>query len=191
MPYIDHNVRLVWRKDTEPPPRSATRQYPEQVARAVFVDCFSGASGDMLLGALVDAGVRLDDLQAGLAGLPISGWTLEASAVQDHGLAGTRVRVVLDAVDQPHRGLHDLEAIVAGASSLPETVRERARAVFQRLAEVEASIHATTVDAVHFHEVGAVDAIVDVVGVVLGLHLLEVDWARIVCSGLPTGSGWV
>ncbi|HTD76244.1 MAG TPA: nickel pincer cofactor biosynthesis protein LarC, partial [Chloroflexota bacterium] len=149
-------------------------------------------SGDMLLGALLDAGVPLDDLQAGLASLPITGWQLTAAPVQQHGLSGTRASVEVEASqEQPHRGLHDVEAIVGGATGLPESVRERACGVFHRLAEVEAAIHATSVEAVHFHEVGAVDAIVDVVGVLLGLHLLEVDWSRIVCSGLPTGSGWV
>jgi uncharacterized protein (TIGR00299 family) protein len=158
--------------------------------RAVLVDCFSGASGDMLLGALVDAGLDLDALQDGLRGLPVEGWSLEATRAHQHGLSGTRVRVQVGPDDQPHRGLGDVLAIVDGAA-LPGDVVERASGVFRRLAEVEATIHATSVDAIEFHEVGALDAIVDVVGVVLGLSLLGVDWARIVCTGLPLGSGWV
>jgi pyridinium-3,5-bisthiocarboxylic acid mononucleotide nickel chelatase len=164
------------------------------VRRAVYVDCFSGASGDMLLGALLDAGVDLDQVRAGLACLPITGWQLSAEPVVDKGISGTRARVTLkNQAAQPHRSLSEIECIVRGAheNTLPEAVQERACAVFRRLGEVEASIHATGVEEVHFHEVGAVDAIVDVVGVVLGLHLLQVDWSRIVCSGLPTGSGWV
>ena len=162
------------------------------MARAVYLDCFSGASGDMLLGALLDAGVSLDELRTGLRSLPVGGWTLEADAVRQHGLGGTRARVKLEQPDQPHRGLTDVLRIVDGsAGALPHTVVERAAQVFERLAEVEASIHGTTVEAVEFHEVGAIDAIVDVVGVVLGLHLLDVDWSRVLCSGLPLGSGWV
>jgi uncharacterized protein (TIGR00299 family) protein len=159
--------------------------------RAVYVDCFSGASGDMLLGALLDAGASLDDLRAGLHTLPVSGWELSAEPVQDKGLSGTRARVSLEEVEQPQRSLSDIETILRAADGLPEVVGDRTCDVFRRLAEVEAAVHGTSLEEVHFHEVGAVDAIVDVVGVVLGLHLLEVDWSRLVCSGLPLGSGWV
>ena len=167
------------------------------MARAVYVDCFSGASGDMLLGALLDTGVALDDLRQGLATLPVSGWQLTAEAAQQHGLHGTRARVRLEAHEHEpghghehgHRGLAQVLAIVR-ASALPMDVIERACAVFTRLAEVEAFIHGTSTDAVEFHEVGAIDAIVDVTGVVFGLHLLGADWDRIGCSGLPLGSGW-
>jgi pyridinium-3,5-bisthiocarboxylic acid mononucleotide nickel chelatase len=160
------------------------------VGRAVYVDCFGGVAGDMLLGALLDAGVSLEALRAGLQTLPVSGWTLETEAVRQHSVGGTRARVRVAAPDQPHRGLSDVLRIVRGGA-LATAVVERAARVFERLAEVEAGIHGTTVDAVEFHEVGAIDAIVDVVGVVLGLHLLEVDWSRVLCSGLPLGSGWV
>lgn len=159
------------------------------MARVAYVDCFSGASGDMLLGALLDAGVAIDQLRAGLATLPVRGWTLQAQPAAQHGISGTRARVVLDhETDQPHRGLSDVASVVAGGS-LPVAVRDQALAVFRRLATVEASIHGTTVEEVRFHEVGAIDAIVDVVGVVLGLHLLGIE--AVFCSGLPTGSGWV
>jgi pyridinium-3,5-bisthiocarboxylic acid mononucleotide nickel chelatase len=157
---------------------------------AVYVDCFSGASGDMLLGALLDAGVALDQLRAGLGSLPVGGWTLEAEPARQHGLGGTRARVHLTEQTQPHRGLSDVLRIVRGGT-LPDEVVERASRVFEQLAQVEATIHATSVEQVEFHEVGAVDAIVDVVGVVLGLRLLGTDWSRIECSGLPLGSGWV
>src|ERR1700730_14199715 len=161
------------------------------MGRPVFVDCFSGASGDMLLGALLDAGVSLQDLRAGLLLLPIGGWSLDAEAMQSHGLSGTRAKVTLTEPDQPHRGLSEVLRIVRQGSGLPSAVIDRACAVFERLAEVEAHIHGTSVDEVEFHEVGAIDAIVDVVGVVLGLSLLEVDWTQLHSSGLPTGSGWV
>jgi uncharacterized protein (TIGR00299 family) protein len=144
----------------------------------------------MLLGALLDAGVSLDDLRTGLRSLPIGGWSLDAESVHSHGLPGTRAKVKLTEPDQPHRGLGEVVRIVR-QGSLPAAVTDRACAVFERLAEVEAHIHGTSVDEVEFHEVGAIDAIVDVVGVVLGLSLLRVDWAKLTCSGLPTGSGWV
>src|SRR6266851_3649012 len=161
------------------------------MSRAVLVDCFSGASGDMLLGALVDAGVAVDSLRDGLLGLPVRGWRLEAGPAQQHGIGGTRARVVLEESEQqPHRGLPEVLRII-GQGGLSSEVEARATAVFQRLAEVEAAIHGTSVEEVEFHEVGAIDAIVDVVGVVLGLHLLGADWAQISCSGLPLGSGWV
>ena len=160
------------------------------MTRAVLVDCFSGASGDMLLGALIDVGVSVDDVRDGLSSLPVRGWHLSAESATQHGLSGTRARVTLDERDQPHRGLRDVLAIIR-AGRLPEAVAQRATAVFTRLGEVEAAIHGTSVDEVEFHEVGAIDAIVDVVGVVLGFHLLDADWERIVCDGVPLGSGWV
>jgi pyridinium-3,5-bisthiocarboxylic acid mononucleotide nickel chelatase len=157
---------------------------------AVYVDCFSGASGDMLLGAVLDAGVALEQLRDGLRSLPVGGWSLEAEAARQHGLGGTRARVRLTERDQPHRGLSEVLRIVRGGA-LPGGVVERASRVFEALAEVEARIHGTSVEQVEFHEVGAIDAIVDIVGVVLGLHLLGADWEQIQCSGLPMGSGWV
>ncbi|HEY1297335.1 MAG TPA: nickel pincer cofactor biosynthesis protein LarC, partial [Chloroflexota bacterium] len=160
------------------------------MTRAVLVDCFSGASGDMLLGALIDAGVAVEDLRAGLASLPVRGWSLSAEPARQHGLGGTRAKVVLDEREQPHRGLPEILTILR-SSELPPAVLDRAAAVFTRLAEVEAGIHGTSVEEVEFHEVGAIDAIVDVAGVVLGFHLLEVDWERIACDGVPLGSGWV
>jgi uncharacterized protein (TIGR00299 family) protein len=151
-----------------------------------YLDCFSGISGDMLLGALVDAGLDLAALRDGLASLPLSGYTIEADRVQDHGISGTAVRVHIHEEQHAHRRLPDILALL-DASSLPEPARAGARAVFERLAAAEATIHGTTPDEVTFHEVGAVDSIVDTVGVVLGLHLLGID--RVYCSELPLTSG--
>ncbi len=142
----------------------------------------------MLLGALVDAGLDANALTSGLAGLPLAGWHLDVARVAQHGLSGTRVNVLTDGLEQTHRGLSDVLSVVRGAN-LPTPVCDQACAVFERLAEVEAAIHGTTTAEVEFHEVGAVDAIVDVVGVVLGLHLLGID--HVTSSGLPLGSGWV
>src|SRR5690348_7877976 len=106
----------------------------------------------MLLGALLDAGVSLDDLRQGLGHLAVGGWSLSAAPARQHGLGGTRARVELTAEDQPHRGLSDVLRIV-DAAALPREVAERACAVFRLLADVEATIHGTSVEEVEFHEV--------------------------------------
>ena len=155
----------------------------------LWLDCFSGIRGDMLLGALVDAGLDLDALRAGLASLPLAGYTLEAARVTDHGISGTRLNVRLDdEAPHAHRRLADITALL-DAAELPQRAYERALAVFQRLAEAEATIHGTTPDEVTFHEVGAVDSIVDIVGAALGLELLDVE--QVYCSELPLTSGRV
>lgn len=145
----------------------------------------------MLLGALLDAGAPLDALRAALETLPVGGWSLEAEVVDRQGVRGTQAHVRLDpGTPQPRRGLRDVEAIIRGGG-LPSPASDRACAVFRHLAQAEAAIHGGTPDEVHFHEVGAVDALVDVVGVVLALHLLGVAPAHTWASGLPLGSGWV
>jgi pyridinium-3,5-bisthiocarboxylic acid mononucleotide nickel chelatase len=158
----------------------------------LWLDCFSGISGDMLLGALLDAGLDLDALRAGLAHLPLAGYSLEATRVAEHGLSGTRLRVHLDEsaehAPNAHRRLADITALL-DVAQLPQRAHERALAVFQRLAEAESTIHDTTPDEVTFHEVGAVDSIVDIVGAALGLELLGVE--SVYCSELPLTSGRV
>ena len=155
----------------------------------LWLDCFSGISGDMLLGALVDAGLDLDALRAGLATLPLSGYALEATRVTEHGIRGVRLHVRLDeSTPHAHRRLADIIALL-DAASLPQRAHERALAIFRRLAEAEAVIHGTTPDEVTFHEVGAVDSIVDIVGAALALELLDV--ADVYCSELPLTSGRV
>lgn len=152
-----------------------------------YVDCFSGISGDMLLGALLDAGLDLEALRAGLASLPLAGYTLAAERVTDHSISGTRALVKLDATEsQEHRHLAQIEAQI-DAAALPERAQARAKAIFRRLGEAEARIHNTSVEEVHFHEVGAVDSIVDIVGVALGFELLGVE--EVYCSELPLTSG--
>lgn len=155
-----------------------------------YFDCFAGASGDMVLGALVDAGLALDDLRAALASLPLSGYRIEAVRDKRGPLTGTRLSVVLtgNAGDQPHRTLADVEGVLRD-SALPQAVVDQAVAVFTRLAEAEAQVHGVDVHEVHFHEVGAVDALVDVAGSLLGLRLLGAD--RVTCSALPGGTGFV
>lgn len=140
----------------------------------------------MTLGALVDAGLELSRLQELLESLSLPGWRLEAHPVTLHGLQGTRVTVETAAEQHPHRHLGDILRLLE-RSDLPDPVREKSAAVFRRLAEAEGAVHGVSPEEVHFHEVGAVDAIVDVVGSVGGLHLLGVDSVH--CSPLPLGRG--
>ncbi len=154
--------------------------------KTAYLDCFSGISGNMLLGALLQAGLEEDALRRTLAALPVSGVRLEIKKVSARGLAALQVRVHVDQ-DQPHRHLRDIKELLQ-ASTLADPVKQRSLAVFTRLAEAEAVVHGTTPDAVHFHEVGAVDALVDVVGVVAGFHQLQID--TIFCSPLPMSGGW-
>src|ERR1700674_274208 len=154
-----------------------------------YVDCFSGLSGDMFLGALVDAGLSVDRLRGAVARLSVDGYQLTAERVTRQGIAGHTVRVVLDRnLPQPTRHLADIVGLIA-RSDLAPTVKEKAILVFQLLGDAEASVHGISVEDVHFHEVGAVDAIVDVVGTVWGLAELGVD--RTYASSIPTGSGTV
>ena len=157
--------------------------------RVAYFDCFSGCSGDMILAALLDAGLEVERLRKSLAGLPVDGYTLEAAAIRKQGFAATQLEVRTDpGTAKPHRHLEDIRQIIA-RSRLPGVVREQAAAVLSRLAEAEARVHGTTIEQVHFHEVGAIDAIVDVVGVCVALHELGIE--RVCCSPIPTGSGTV
>jgi uncharacterized protein (TIGR00299 family) protein len=153
-----------------------------------YFDCFSGISGDMTLGALVDAGMPIEALRLELAKLNLPGYTLACEQVRRSGLAATKVHVVLEDKEQPARHLSDIEKIIDG-SSLPPTVKQKSLSIFQRLAEVEAKVHGTTPDRVHFHEVGAVDALVDIVGSVIGLEHLGIT--EIIGSPLNVGSGTI
>jgi uncharacterized protein (TIGR00299 family) protein len=152
-----------------------------------WLDCSSGASGDMLLGALVDAGVPIETLDAAVQAIAPEPIRLHAESVTRNGLAATQVRVDV-AESTTHRGLGDIKALLS-AAPLDDRVRERAGAVFQRLAEAEAAVHGTTTDAVHFHEVGALDAIADVVGVCAGLVHLGLE--TLTCSTIAVGGGSV
>jgi uncharacterized protein (TIGR00299 family) protein len=155
------------------------------MARIGYLDCFSGASGDMILGALVDAGLPLASLRAELAKLPLTGYRLSARKVRRAGLSATQVRVTV-AKEQPPRRLADILSIIEGGP-LPPADKEKGAAVFRRLAEAEAKVHGLPLAKTHLHEVGAVDAIVDVMGAVVGLRLLGVE--ELFTSALALGSG--
>lgn len=161
--------------------------------RIGYFDCWSGVSGDMILGALVDAGLQVDELRQGIAALNLPGLGVRASQVKRGAFIGTKVDVLTGegrAPDHPHqpRDLRDIVKILEG-SSLPSGVLATARRVFERLAEAEAAAHGIPVSHVHFHEVGALDAIADVVGAIYGLHLLAVE--AVEASPVNLGGGTI
>jgi pyridinium-3,5-bisthiocarboxylic acid mononucleotide nickel chelatase len=155
--------------------------------KTVYLDCFSGISGDMMLGALVDAGIELEAIQAGVASLGLANCRLVAREVKRRGFRATKVDVQHEP-EHAHRHLHHITDMI-DRSDLTQRQKELATRIFQRLAEAEAKVHGTTVQKVHFHEVGAVDSIADIVGSAIGIDLLGAD--RIHVSPIPTGSGTV
>nr|WP_320145387.1 nickel pincer cofactor biosynthesis protein LarC [uncultured Anaeromusa sp.] len=189
--------------------------------KVLYLDCFSGISGNMFLGGLVALGLPETELRGMLASLKVEGFSLDVEAVQKKGIAATHLDVRLHHHDHEHhhqqqepgahghageaghhghkapepqhhhhehRHLPEIEALLLKAP-LPQAVQKRSMAVFYRLAEAEAKVHGTTPDKVHFHEVGAVDAIVDIVGTVYGLYYLGIE--KIYASKVYTGSGFV
>jgi len=153
-----------------------------------YLDCHSGISGDMFLGAMLDAGLSLDTLKTSLAALPLVGYQLTSEPFQDKGIRGTRFGVVITEQEQPARRFSDIAALLT-ASTLPLRVRETALAIFRCLAEAEATVHGTTFEEVHFHEVGAVDAIIDITGVAIAIETLGIT--RLYASALPLTTGHV
>jgi len=156
--------------------------------KIAYFDCFSGISGDMVLGALVDAGAPLGAMEAELRKLPVSGWEISAEQVKRSGVRATQVRVT-STETHPQRGLGEILEIVERAGIAGRPIRARASEVFRRLGEAEARVHTIPIEKVHFHEVGAVDAIVDIVGACVGLELLGIE--QVACSALNVGGGSV
>ncbi len=156
--------------------------------KQLWLDPVGGASGDMILGALLDVGVPLEELRAALKGLSVGGFRLECHPEGRMGIFGTRLRVRLDPDLQPHRHLLHIEQILQD-SRLSPAVRESALRVFRTLAQAEAHVHQQPLEQVHFHEVGAVDALVDVVGVAWALEWLGVD--GFLHGRPPLGRGFV
>lgn len=154
--------------------------------RIAYFDPFSGASGDMILGALVDAGLRLSDLTTELSKLDIGGYSIGAERTGQHGIHGTRVTV--DVTEDVHsRTWSDIRQIIEG-SGLDQGIKAGGLRIFERLAVAEAKIHNATPDDVHFHEVGGVDAIVDICGACIGLTLMGID--AVMCGPLQMGHGF-
>lgn len=157
------------------------------MAKVAYFDCFSGCSGDMVLGALIDAGLPLDILEKGLSSLAIHGYKLSAEQVKRSTITATKFTVVMNETKaQPERSLKDIVMLIE-ASKLPEKVKNTASAIFQRLGEVESRIHDVPLEKVCFHEIGAVDSIIDIVGVAFGLDALKIE--RFYSSPLPLGRG--
>ncbi len=153
------------------------------MTRLLYLDCPSGVSGDMLLGALLDLGVELAALEPALRCLPLGEWSWEACEVQRRALRATHVRITTPPESQAtQRTLADIERLLEG-TGLADDVAHRARAVFRRLATAEARVHGSSIDEVAFHQVGQADAIIDVVGTLLALRELNVE--RVTCSALP------
>ena len=157
------------------------------MTRVAYFDCFSGASGDMILGALIDAGLGFEALPAEVAklALPEGAFRLEANRVTRAGFAATKLDVIIEEAPR-HRSLGEVLSIIR-ASELPSGDLERIEGVFRALGEVEAKVHGSSVEAVELHEVGAVDAMVDVTGCVVGLRLLGIE--AVYASPLPLGHG--
>ena len=159
------------------------------MTRIAYFDCFSGCSGDMVLGALLDAGLDLSVLRSGLAGLNIGGYELTAEKVKRSSLTATKFNVIVsDRTHQDHRSLTDILRLIE-SSPLSDRVKKQGSDIFRRIGAVEAGIHGVPVEEVHFHEIGAVDSIVDIVGTALALEALQIE--RCYSSPLPVGSGSV
>jgi len=158
--------------------------------RTAYFDCYSGISGDMILGALVDLGVDLKKIRAGLKTLGLSkGYEIKSGIVKRGLISGVKVRVVVKPVRRPHsRNFKDIKNLIS-QSGLSKKVKSDAVEIFKRIAKAEAKVHHTSMDKVHFHEVGAMDSIVDIVGGVLGMDLLNVQ--RVISSPLNVGEGFV
>jgi uncharacterized protein (TIGR00299 family) protein len=169
--------------------------------RVAYFDCFAGASGNMILGALVDAGLSIDALQRELRRLPVEGWTMHAEPVHKRGLGALYLDVHVPGEDHDHGHAHDGGGHVHGHRKLadvlrilrgagfPAAVEKAASAIYHRLAEAEARVHRIAIDEIAFHEVGQIDAIVDIAGAALGLYLLGIE--RVYCSAMPCGHGYV
>ena len=156
--------------------------------KTAYLDCFSGVSGDMFLGSLLDAGLPFHELRECLLTLPINGYEIEIKREARNQIFGTRFLVSLDEGRDNHRGLKEIREVIA-QGDLSETVKEQSIQIFESLAKVEGEIHNLPPEEVHFHEVGAIDSIIDIVGTVYALDRLDIG--SLYVSALPLGSGFV
>ena len=159
--------------------------------RVIYFDCFSGISGDMILGALVGLGVDIKEIQNWLKSLNLKGYKLNSRQVKRNGFIGTKVNVVLNQTSQKShraRSFKDIKSLIE-KSDLPKIVKFNSIAIFRRIGKVEAKVHGTTINRIHFHEVGGIDSIIDIVGGSLAMDLLDAD--MIVSSPINTGEGMV
>ena len=159
------------------------------MSRVLFLEPVGGIAGDMFLAAAIDLGVEVKALEAGLQTLGVPGWKFALSRQERHAITGTHLDVVQDAKEEhPHRSYRDIDALIA-KSALPDRAKQVALTIFKNIGEVEAKVHGTTLDAIHFHEVGGVDSIVDICGAALALHLL--GWPEVFTTPPPLGSGTI
>ncbi len=155
----------------------------------LYLSCYSGISGNLFVGALLDAGLSEEALREMVTALPVSGYELQFEKVIKKGVTATHFDVALDPTEkQPHRHLSDIVKIIE-AAKLSDTVKKRSVSVFTKLAEAEAKVHGTTLEKIHFHEVGGVDAIIDIVGTVFGLEQLGIE--KVFAGNIRTGFGFV
>ena len=155
--------------------------------KTLYFDCFSGISGDMVLGAFLDLGIEEAYLKAELAKLHLDHYELFAEKTSKKGISGTHCHVQVEE-EHVHRHFGDIRRMIE-ESDLDEAVKRTAVAIFRRVAEAEAAVHGVEVDHVHFHEVGALDSILDIVGAAICFHKLAPE--KVLVSGINTGSGWV
>ena len=160
--------------------------------RAAYFDCYSGISGDMILGAMVDLGVDIKEIRKALKKLDLKGYNLHSKKIQRNGLASTQITVETKKFKKqqspPHRSYSDIRKLIS-QSKLTSTVKSNSIEIFKRIAKVEAQIHNTTIQKIHFHEIGGVDSIVDIVGGVWAIESLNLD--TIISSPLNVGEGFV
>jgi pyridinium-3,5-bisthiocarboxylic acid mononucleotide nickel chelatase len=157
--------------------------------RALYFDCFSGVSGDMILGALIDLGVNPAVIRKALKTLDLKGYKFKTSSVQRGLIAGSKAQVIIDRSSRPvARKFSDIKKIISG-SGLSSNAKKNSLAVLERIAQAESVIHKIPIEKIHFHEVGAVDSIIDIVGGVVALEALQID--KIYCSSLNVGEGFV
>jgi uncharacterized protein (TIGR00299 family) protein len=154
--------------------------------KIAYLDCHSGISGNMFLGAMLDAGLPFDILREALSALPLDGYTLKYEPFLDHGITGVHFDVTLIDQKQPSRGFKAIVDLLR-LSTLSPQVRECAISIFRALGEAEAAIHGVSLDEVHFHEVGAVDAIIDITGAAIAVEVLGID--QLYSSPLPLTHG--
>jgi len=154
--------------------------------KVLYYDCFSGISGDMNLGAMLDLGIEFSYLKNELMKLNLKGWELVAGKAQRHGITGTIVTVRQTLHEHAHRHLSDIEKIIMG-SSLPDSVKKLSMNIFMKIATAEAAVHGIGVDEVHFHEVGAIDSIIDIAGAAICFNALDVG--AVYVSDVELGRG--
>ena len=153
-----------------------------------YLDCFSGISGDMFLGALLDTGLPFEELKKAIISLPFHGYSIDWKKEMKNGLSSTRFIVSVDEHHHVHRNLPDIEEII-NKGQINDEVKQRSIRIFRAIAEVEGHIHNHPPEKVHFHEVGAVDSIIDIVGAAFGVDYLGITSFN--ASPVPLGSGFI